>query len=603
VPAPTPRRLFFTFLVVSLVVFLRPPTTNFVFDEQEALLANPYLLGDVPVHRLPRAQSIGSYRPLPNLLWRPLAFTLGFHSPWLFGMVNILVHALTSTLLALSILHFCAQLPAREGWISAWLGGLFFCVCALSTEAVSSVVGLSDVLVGCATATILLLVVRLPALTSVRELRKGRLLLTALGVLVASFLGLLGKESMMASLALLPMMVWFRPFVEPLVAKVVAATVTLSLGFFALVLYVFLRNQTFGADDFEFSPLVTSGPSADAVNAFLRWLSPPALPSDPMNNPLIVASPADRILTAGSIFLSQVGLLLFPLHLTADFSFPRQEVTSHATVSSLVGVAAFLGLCVWLALESLRSSRRFVGPTRALFALGGGWLSCSFLPVSNALVALPTVRAERLFYTPTLGGSLCLVACFIALKHVPIVRRAQGAVFLVVLSVVQARAHALHYASDVVFWRATSSGAPASAKSYLNYGVMVGARGDLDERLKYTKASVQAAPDWAMGQIYLGDVYCRRREPERAFPHYFRGLALVARKKDLTALALQCMWERGIFDAHRQEIQDLAAAHPKSWLDYFVRELSQQRKGAEGIPRKYRPRRYNERRGGGGGGG
>ncbi len=71
-------------LLVSILLYVRSPLSNYIFDEQEALLANPYVNDPtVPFHAafardfwgLPPDRSIGSYRPLPNLIWRLLCLT------------------------------------------------------------------------------------------------------------------------------------------------------------------------------------------------------------------------------------------------------------------------------------------------------------------------------------------------------------------------------------------------------------------------------------------------------------------------------------------------------------------------------------------------
>src|SRR5688572_22510731 len=68
-------------LLVAALLYVRSPLSNYIFDEQEALLANPYVngegLGYWDAFRrdfwgLPADRSIGSYRPLPNLIWRLL---------------------------------------------------------------------------------------------------------------------------------------------------------------------------------------------------------------------------------------------------------------------------------------------------------------------------------------------------------------------------------------------------------------------------------------------------------------------------------------------------------------------------------------------------
>src|SRR5688500_17244708 len=68
------------YLFLCLVLYTRSPVTNFIFDEQEALLANPYVNGrnglafkdaiHVDFWGLPPDRSVGSYRPLPNYFWR-----------------------------------------------------------------------------------------------------------------------------------------------------------------------------------------------------------------------------------------------------------------------------------------------------------------------------------------------------------------------------------------------------------------------------------------------------------------------------------------------------------------------------------------------------
>lgn len=76
---PTFWKALLPAMAVSVVLYMRLPTTNYIFDEQEALLANPYVnqIGfnyEDAIYRdfwgLPPNASIGSYRPIPNYLWR-----------------------------------------------------------------------------------------------------------------------------------------------------------------------------------------------------------------------------------------------------------------------------------------------------------------------------------------------------------------------------------------------------------------------------------------------------------------------------------------------------------------------------------------------------
>ena len=120
-----------------------------IFDEQEALLANPYVNGDGlgfwdAFHRdfwgLPADRSIGSYRPIPDLVWR-----LVWHvhkQPWLHHWINVVVHAVNAALLA-SIVF---RLSGRRAY--GWLAGTTFVSFAVLTEAVTGVVGIADVFGG-----------------------------------------------------------------------------------------------------------------------------------------------------------------------------------------------------------------------------------------------------------------------------------------------------------------------------------------------------------------------------------------------------------------------------------------------------------------------
>src|ERR1041385_1629342 len=99
-------------VALSAVLYTRSLTTNFIFDEQEALLANPYVNGqnlrflDV-VHRdfwgLPADRSVGSYRPLPNMLWRIIAS--GMHG--LHDFIARITHAKTAFALYPWVFHWC----------------------------------------------------------------------------------------------------------------------------------------------------------------------------------------------------------------------------------------------------------------------------------------------------------------------------------------------------------------------------------------------------------------------------------------------------------------------------------------------------------------
>jgi tetratricopeptide (TPR) repeat protein len=122
---------------------------------------------------------------------------------------------------------------------------------------------------------------------------------------------------------------------------------------------------------------------------------------------------------------------------------------------------------------------------------------------------------------------------------------------------------------------------------------MVGARGNLDERLVENRRALELAPRWAMAHIYLGDTLCRLHRAAEAWPAYQRGFELGPNDPNLIGLALQCLWDEKAIDAHQDELIAAADAHPGSWLAYLATDIVYNGKQYDGVQKKYRPRSYD----------
>jgi tetratricopeptide (TPR) repeat protein len=198
-----------------------------------------------------------------------------------------------------------------------------------------------------------------------------------------------------------------------------------------------------------------------------------------------------------------------------------------------------------------------------------------------------------LLYTPLIGVCIVLGALWPRLGRY----RASPRVLTLVLltSALQARAHALHYESDVLFWRATSHGTPGSAKAHLNLGVMLGARGDPEGRVRATRRSVELSPKWPLAHVYLADAMCRAGRPSEAIPHYVRGLELAPDQKDIAALSLQCLWDTGTFEKARPALERVATRDPRGWLGFLLGQVVSHGQENGGVPSAYRSHGYNQR--------
>lgn len=589
-------------LLLSLVLFTRYPGTNYIFDEQEALLANPYVNAvdglrfvDV-IHRdfwgLPPDRSIGSYRPIPNALWRILWQLTD--APFFHAFINVIIHGINAALVASIVVHVSKQ--ARIGWMA----GAIFVTSAVLTEAVAGIVGIADVLAGLG----ILLALRALALPM------GWMPFAVFGALL---FGLFSKESAMVGVGLIPLAALFLgPMLRderPL--RLVRATFAFVAAALAFVLYVELRRRWFPA---PLSAELTVSPALDATtatklrHAFLTWYAAAPLPHDPVNNPLIDADVPHRVSGALRVFARGLGQVLFPWSLSGDYSAPQEPVPETlVTPVAGLGAAAFiacpaLGLLLWarsLWLEARVGRAPWVRSPRSgplvLTALGLVWFVIAYFPHSNIPLLLPTVRAERFWYVPVIGTTFVLAAFFE--RWVESGSRIGRGVFAAFLLFQAGRsyAHTMDYRDDLAFWDSARTFSSRSAKAHMNYSVMIGARGDLEGRLVSSNVAIELAPKWPMAHIYTGDTLCRLNRPAEAWQHYRRGFEIGPGELNLIALALQCLYDKGTLLSHEAELRALAAAHPGSWLSYLAIDTLDNHEEHSGVDPQYRPRGYNQR--------
>lgn len=634
---PTFGIAIFPFCLLSVVLFTRYPGPNFIFDEQEALLANPYVrsVADAaPKFRwidafyrdfwgLGPDHSIGSYRPIPDLVWRALwAIGAREQTPFLHHWVNVLLHGINGALVC--VLAF--QLTKRRD--AAWLAGAFFTGCAVLTEAVTGVVGISDVL-GATGALLALLALA------------NRMPWMAVGVFFGTLFGLYSKESALCCVPLVPLFALFCAQIhhpdKP--RRWARAAVALVAAGAAFVFYVEARRRAFPAPiPPELSADANAGkPFAPRLfAALLRWYAQPALPKDPLNNPLVSApSFAYRLAGALRVYFRGLEQLVFPHPLSGDYSAPQEPLpTKLIFPESVLGFLAFVlpfPIALWTGVRAYLkrksgASESFAGEVGAIanranygpltlnsyvsrFDIGAVcgaallWIVLSYFPVSNIPVLLPTVRAERFWYFPAVGSSLLFAIGFSsALQRWPSGSLGRkfvtfGILLLVGVHATFARLHALDYTSDLAFWDATRKAVPRSAKAHLNYSVMKGARGDLNERLESSKVALELAPQWPMASVYLGDTLCRLHRSEEAWPYYVRGFELAPNDVNLVALALQCLWDEKMITPGgplRDPLETIKSVTPGSWVEYLANDVIEKGEEHDGVDPKHRPRGYNE---------
>jgi hypothetical protein len=333
------------FALLAVVLFARWVTTNFIFDEQEALLANPYVNATAKLrfidalHRdfwgLPPDHSIGSYRPIPNFLWRALwSLSKGrdgvFRQAFIHHIDNVFFHAINAAIIT------CVAFSWTKRRALAWMAGLIFVASAVLTEAVSGIVGIADVLGGMG-ALLALAALSLPAWAM------------PFAVFMAVTFGLFCKESALVCVPLVP---FAALLVAPLThprrpARFTRAALSFLGAAAAFYLYVELRKRWFP------SPLpkeLADGLADDArwpqrvAHDFLVWFHQAPLPKDPLNNPLVDAEKPFRIAGALRVYWRGLVQLVYPTSLSGDYSFPQEPIPTTLVFPESVAGAAMMAL-------------------------------------------------------------------------------------------------------------------------------------------------------------------------------------------------------------------------------------------------------------------
>jgi protein O-mannosyl-transferase len=392
------------FAAITAILFSRWPATNYIFDEQEALLANPYVnaTGGLrfvdAIHRdfwgLAPDRSIGSYRPIPNLLWRAIWQLSSkheglFRQPFVHHIYNVFFHAINAALVTMIVWAW----TRRRG--QAWLAGLLFATCAVLTEAISGIVGIADVLGGMG-ALLALAALSLPGWAM------------PFAVFTAVAFGLFSKESALVCVPLVP---FAALLVAPLThperpARVVRAVLAFVGAAAAFYLYVELRRRWFPSPlpkELTEAPPDTASALTRFAHEFLVWFHQAPLPKDPLNNPLVDADKPHRIAGAMRVYLRGLGQLVFPYPLSGDYSFPQEPIPERIVFPQSVAGAALTALpplwslVLWVvALVRERAARRLAlqsgsPPSERSTRMGLRVAGLSLLLLSLSVVALDLV--------------------------------------------------------------------------------------------------------------------------------------------------------------------------------------------------------------------
>ena len=417
---PLAALIGFTFLVYANS--LQAPL---LLDNEDIVLKDTRIqtVSSVQIHRILEGQywetaPTGLYRPLITLSYLFNYSILGDGAnPEGYHWINLILHAVNIVLVYLLGLALFEQIPAALLLAGIW--GLH----PLLTESVTNVVGRADLVA--AFGVLAALLCHRQALRA--EGARKAAWLAAMALAVAA--GMFSKESAVVAVAVLAI----YDFTYERAASWRSRLPSYVAVSVPCLLYLLIRARVLA--------------------------SSPLLGTQFADNPLLGAGFWTARMTAIKVIGKYFLLWLWPASLSYDYSYnqiPLFQWNDWQAILSLIACAAAVVAAVW-------SFRRH---KPVFFAVAFFFVTLS--PVSNLVIRIGTIMAERFLYLSSIGFAIVAVYALLALQR----RRKQAVEVAAMILLIAASARTWARNSDWLeprrFWSSAAEAAPGSYKTHLN---------------------------------------------------------------------------------------------------------------------------------------
>lgn len=419
-----------------------------------------------------RADAPG-YRPLSTWSFA-LNHDLAGSRVFSWHAVNVVLHALIAWLVYL----LAIDLGART--MGAVAAASLFLVLPIHVEAVAWIVGRAELLATLAYATGLLCVLRH---------RRSRGVGYAVAAALVVALGCFAKEN--------------------------AATLLAAPVFAGLVLDGGERERR--RDAGMLAALALGIFAYGAVRFFADGASTASAAGDLLDNPLSLLPLGTRLLGALSVLGRYLALTIWPHPLSVDYSFDAIGIGPGFVADRYTAVAL-------LALGGLAAAG-YAGGRRVAFPLL--LAAASFSLVSNTVLLIGTVMAERLFYLPTLGLVLAVVPAWEAAAAAAQRGRRALLILFALVCIVYAGSsfrRAYDWRSSVALFESAVRAHPRSARARMELGGAYGRVGRVADAEREFAAAVDVLPTYAAALYNLGNLRARDGRLDDAASAYRRAL-------------------------------------------------------------------------------
>lgn len=447
--------------LAGFLLFAGTAANDFVFDDVNIVAKNPLAKDPAALGEIFSSHYWKNVSPTGNL-YRPLTI-------WSFAANHALTgpgpagHHLTNAAIHGAVAALLVLLAARLGLgaMGALSAGLLFALHPIHVEAVAPVVGRSELLA----AFFLLAAWLAHAAASWSTPRRAASAWRRWGLIAAAAIlygaGLLSKENA----AVLPALLLLADMaLAPRGTPRRLGLLSLACMVAVLGIWLVVRNAVI-----------------------------PGLPADDPQGSVFggVDSPT-RLLTATGVLGRYLWLLLFPLQLSADYSYHQIPLISSPFHPLAIG-SAVVYIALALAGFYLASRRRLSG-VAILVYLG------ALFPVSNLAFSIGAVMGERLLYLPSVGLCLLVPALFAEIprtRGAATVRRGAAVLLLLVLSLYAARVIVRNadWKDPYTLFSVTVQTSPESAKAHYNLGVAEEERGDRAAAMAAYRRAIAIKPD------------------------------------------------------------------------------------------------------------
>ncbi len=405
----TGARALIVCAALAAVCYANSLSNAFILDDVLIVAANEHIRHIQPLHVWVQSywgdlNHAGIYRPLT-------IFSFSLEYPiwhvWApgFRLINIALHALNGWLVFLLVEGLVAS-P-----LAALASAIVYVIHPAQTEAVVSIVGRSELLAACLFFTAWLL------------FRKGRTGLAALIYLLAA----LAKESAITFPAIAVLDVALSGGPRKLIESWRRFVVLGISG----IAYLALRFHVLHG-----LGIPPSGQYLDGTLSLVqRWM------------------------TSGRVFIQYFRLLLFPLRVTGDYDF------NSIPVAGLTDWDAWAGL--FLVFGSIAFAL-YIAKKRPAISLGILFFFIALLPVSNWIMPIALLMAERFLYTPVFGFALLAGMTWAGIRDPGARRIIAGGV--ATIAVILCISHNYIWQDTLTFHENAVRTLPQNARARIGYG-------------------------------------------------------------------------------------------------------------------------------------